>query len=259
MVKFGFLVTINSFCLKVGDMENCLIIGDIAGQYSSLKRLLKKCPDYLPISIGDMVDRGPDSKKVLDFFMKNGKALLGNHEHMMLDYNTYRNYDYGIWVECNGGDSTLRSFQKKERKVKVSEKENENENEKEDYFLKKQLSIPKKYLDWLSSLPLFMDLGDVLVTHAPKHPLYTLEECCEFVSLSYRTTYWSGRVDCSVIWNRSDPEPIPDKYQIFGHNGVHYFITDEDKKDFAVCIDASRQGKLIAMILPSKEIVSVDI
>ena len=43
-------------------------------------RLLKKCPDYLPISVGDMIDRGPDSKKVLDFFMAGGKAILGNHE-----------------------------------------------------------------------------------------------------------------------------------------------------------------------------------
>ena len=62
------------------------LIGDIQGNYHTLRALLKQMPDEEPVSVGDMVDRGPRSKEVLEFFRLNGKALLGNHEHMMLDY-----------------------------------------------------------------------------------------------------------------------------------------------------------------------------
>jgi serine/threonine protein phosphatase 1 len=62
------------------------LIGDIQGKYRTLLALLKQMPDDDPVSVGDMIDRGPHSMEVLEFFRNHGKALLGNHEHMMLDY-----------------------------------------------------------------------------------------------------------------------------------------------------------------------------
>src|SRR3990167_4499879 len=91
------------------------IVGDIAGRYDQLLALLKKMPDDEVISIGDMIDRGPKSKEVIEWFMKNGKAILGNHEHMMLDF--YRNenyYEHDVWQQ-NGGSVTLTSFDPAER------------------------------------------------------------------------------------------------------------------------------------------------
>lgn len=220
--------------------DNYLFIGDIAGQYDALLRLLKKCPDYLPISVGDMIDRGPDSKKVLEFFMKNGKALLGNHEHMMLDYRKYKTYSHGVWAEWNGGAKTLENFKDPASSSK---------------FLDDVL-IPEEITEWVSSLPLYMEIDGAFISHAPKNPYITLEQCCELVKASFNGGYRSQDPDCSIIWNRTDPDPLPNKFQIFGHNGYHYFITDEEKKDFAVCIDASRQGKLLAMVWPTKEIIS---
>ena len=235
--------------------ENYLFIGDIAGQYKGLMRLLKKCPDFLPICVGDMVDRGPDSKKVLNFFMKNGKSILGNHEHMLLDYGTYKYYDPGIW-ESNGGNATLKNF-----KVKVKPDHN--------YIVDNEfkIKIPDNILTWLSSLPLYMEFegeegGEgkemAFVSHAAKHPSYTLEECCDFVKTeTFRC--WHGLADYSIIWNRTPPKKMDNKFQIFGHNGFHCFVQDENLKDFAVCIDASRQKKLMAMVWPSREIIQVEI
>ena len=62
------------------------LIGDIAGNYKTLLALLKKMPDSEPIGLGDLNDRGPRSREVFDFFMKNGRSLMGNHEHMMLHH-----------------------------------------------------------------------------------------------------------------------------------------------------------------------------
>ena len=52
------------------------LIGDIAGNFKTLLALLKKMPDDEPIGLGDLNDRGPRSREVFDFFMKNGKSFL---------------------------------------------------------------------------------------------------------------------------------------------------------------------------------------
>ncbi|MBM3130986.1 MAG: hypothetical protein FJ009_20460 [Chloroflexi bacterium] len=62
-----------------------LIIGDIHGCWIELQELLDKAGladgDEI-IAIGDFVDRGPDSPRVLDFFraQPNARAIQGNHE-----------------------------------------------------------------------------------------------------------------------------------------------------------------------------------
>ena len=83
------------------------LIGDIQGNYRTLLALLKQMPDDDPVSVGDMIDRGPRSMEVLEFFRNHGKALLGNHEHMMLDYFCDSgNYMPGLWC-LNSEDATL--------------------------------------------------------------------------------------------------------------------------------------------------------
>jgi len=62
-----------------------LIVGDIQGCYGELLDLLQKAglsPDDEIISVGDIVDRGPDSPAVLQFFRDtpNARSVMGNHE-----------------------------------------------------------------------------------------------------------------------------------------------------------------------------------
>jgi hypothetical protein len=62
-----------------------LIVGDIHGCWNELQELLDKAGwsdgDEI-IALGDFVDRGPDSPRVLDFFRTrpNARAIQGNHE-----------------------------------------------------------------------------------------------------------------------------------------------------------------------------------
>ena len=122
------------------------LIGDIQGNYRTLLALLKQMPDDDPVSVGDMIDRGPRSMEVLEFFRNHGKALLGNHEHMMLDYFCDSgNYMPGLWL-MNSGDATLNSL-----------------------GLERSGSLPEILQDFLESLPLVADprRTGLLVTHAP--------------------------------------------------------------------------------------------
>ena len=62
-----------------------LIVGDIHGCYSEFQELLARTGitegDAI-IALGDIVDRGPETPQVLDFFKRrpNARSLMGNHE-----------------------------------------------------------------------------------------------------------------------------------------------------------------------------------
>ncbi|MFW5772192.1 MAG: metallophosphoesterase, partial [Phototrophicaceae bacterium] len=65
-----------------------LIIGDIHGCYRELLDLLDRAAlakDDRLIAIGDIVNRGPDSRRSLAFFQKRPPqrafSIMGNHEH----------------------------------------------------------------------------------------------------------------------------------------------------------------------------------
>ncbi|WP_043765388.1 metallophosphoesterase [Algiphilus aromaticivorans] len=91
-----------------GKPGRVLIVGDIHGEFEMFQRLLKLAEfderrDFV-YALGDLVDRGPDSRRVLDWFAHDyGRAsLMGNHEALMLgaanDWDTSR-----IWQRNGGG------------------------------------------------------------------------------------------------------------------------------------------------------------
>ncbi len=93
-----------------------LAVGDIHGCYAALTTLAALVPfrpaDTL-ITLGDYVDRGPDSFAVLDWlidYAKCGKlvALRGNHEVMMLAARDSPEA-LGDWLGC-GVETTLMSY-----------------------------------------------------------------------------------------------------------------------------------------------------
>ena len=57
-------------------MDNILVIGDVAGQYDALLRLLNQIPAEEKkriIFVGDLIDRGPKPIEVVDFVKKNAE------------------------------------------------------------------------------------------------------------------------------------------------------------------------------------------
>jgi serine/threonine protein phosphatase 1 len=103
----------------VGERNNCmrvLAIGDIHGCSKALNKLLtavSPSPEDLVVTLGDYVDRGPDSRGVLDRlieFQATGRlvALRGNHDQMMLEARHGAEEEM-IWRLC-GGQQTLESY-----------------------------------------------------------------------------------------------------------------------------------------------------
>ena len=92
-------------------------IGDIHGCINLLEALWDEIDfnqekDTL-VFIGDYIDRGPDSREVVDFILDLKKklnviCLKGNHEQMLLTYYLYNSYkDFYL---INGGTSTVMSY-----------------------------------------------------------------------------------------------------------------------------------------------------
>jgi len=99
-------------------MKNYWFIGDIHGEIGLLEKLLSAILKHNPREltfVGDYIDRGPHSRKVVDRIMELELpvvCLMGNHELMML--NAYEDSPFGynpmeLWYR-NGGEATLQSF-----------------------------------------------------------------------------------------------------------------------------------------------------
>src|SRR6478672_11639404 len=93
--------------LAIGDIHGCLRALD------ALLELVRPQPEDLLVTLGDYVDRGPDSPGVLDRLISLKSAcrlvpLKGNHDLMMLD--ALDNPDaFRDWLST-GGRKTAQSY-----------------------------------------------------------------------------------------------------------------------------------------------------
>ena len=97
--------------------------------------------------LGDYLNKGPDSRGVLDYLMHlqaSGRrvyCLRGNHEQELLDAARHR---WSLtWLGRGSRRATLRSF-----------------------GVRTAASIPRVYLDWLAALPYELELPDFVLVHA---------------------------------------------------------------------------------------------
>lgn len=100
-------------------------IGDIHGEITLLRNLYAKIIEHIAqnnehrdtiVFLGDYIDRGENSKEVLEFLMEIKSTpeldhifLLGNHEDMMIDALSPQLSDNRMWLQ-NGGKKTLKDF-----------------------------------------------------------------------------------------------------------------------------------------------------
>jgi serine/threonine protein phosphatase 1 len=152
------------------NLENFWIIGDIHGESGLLGRLLDQIEKYRPdriIFLGDYIDRGPNSREVVDRIRRLGSrtvCLMGNHEAMMLDAIDNAGYVHNpieLWY-YNGGEATLHSFGFSS-------------------FFSFQADMQLEYLDFFRDLKMNHIVREVkglniLVTHAGVSPAIPLQE-----------------------------------------------------------------------------------
>jgi len=135
-------------------------VGDIHGEVELLDELLGRLPHREGdrfVFVGDYVDRGPDSRAVVERLIalaaeRECVFLLGNHESMFLDFLGWQRDDYfaGDAFLTNGGDRTLASY---------------------GYFAvddpdQQKFRLPPRHEEFFRSLRLYHVDGDYLFVHA---------------------------------------------------------------------------------------------
>jgi serine/threonine protein phosphatase 1 len=143
--------------------ERIFIIGDVHGCLGMLQRLMEKIqwrPDSdRLIFLGDYVDRGEDSRGVIEYMLGISRSaervdfLMGNHERILLDFIEGR--DASTFF-LNGGTSTLNSYRMFRHGCENA-------------------LIPDEHVDFLRSLKPWIELDDYYVVHAGLRPGVELE------------------------------------------------------------------------------------
>lgn len=140
--------------------ERIFVIGDVHGCLGMLQRLMERIAwdperDRL-IFLGDYIDRGEDSRGVIDFILRLAAesdrvdCLLGNHESIFLDYLS--GLEPRTFLE-NGGKSTLGSYG-------ISDGRKE---------------IPHSHMKFLQTLNPFLELEEYFIVHAGMRPGVSIE------------------------------------------------------------------------------------
>lgn len=171
-----------------------LAIGDIHGCRTTLDHLLSfvnPLPGDTIITLGDYVDRGPDSKGVIDKLieLRVGGQLIplrGNHEIMMLGAHEGGSDDVRFWLAC-GGVEAIESYSNS-----VSAPTLEDVPETHWHFIKHTCS------DWYET-------DTHIFVHANLHPEKpTGEQTTEYL-------HWEH---CAPLWHRPH---MSGKVMICGH------------------------------------------
>ncbi|MBE9637701.1 metallophosphoesterase [Salipiger mangrovisoli] len=154
------------------------VIGDIHGQIDRLNEAL----DYIAtdehagapiVFLGDYVDRGPDSRAVIELLMQ-GQAegrpwtcLMGNHDRFLLRFlDNPRYMDPAVsrpllWTDPPlGGAHTLASYG-----VDVREG-----RDLRDIHADALEAIPQAHRDWIANLPRFHATDEQIFVHAGLRP-----------------------------------------------------------------------------------------
>jgi serine/threonine protein phosphatase 1 len=164
----------NKFEDQRGDVR-LYVIGDIHGRSDLLDRIVDEISrdieshpskECLTITLGDYVDRGPDSRGVLDRLSNNPfptryVALRGNHESL---FETFlQNPSTGDLWRGLGGLATLRSYG-----VLVNEPIVGKGFEQASSALR--AAIPNEHLRFLSDLKPSLTIGNIFLCHAGIRP-----------------------------------------------------------------------------------------
>jgi len=217
-------------------MTRTFAIGDIHGCSETFKKLISEKLNIQKSDeiycVGDYIDRGKDSKAVIDFIIDlrlkgcHIHTLRGNHEQMMMDSVMDREKLY-LWL-INGGGETLESF-----------------------GISSVNEISPGYLSFLRDTKFFIENDEYIFVHAGlnfriEDPFTDTESM-----LWIRDDYFDG----SKIGNRKvihGHTPIPAERLIRQSNSYNINIDGG-----CVYHDRTGYGNLFALSIPNMQFISV--
>lgn len=195
-------------------MKSMIVVTDIHGCFDTLMALKEQFPEDVPWCIaGDLVDRGPRNRQVIDYVRKNKiPCVKGNHEILMYDNDMEMRQ---CWL-MNGGSQTQNEY----LTVPATA----------EYKALYHLNPPQMMMDaaafeadkqWLRTLPLYLEYPEIvredgrhlLVTHTTFADIYHMKDTIPHMK---------------AVWQRKGiPKSIPGVFNVYGHTPVEKPIIKE--------------------------------
>jgi serine/threonine protein phosphatase 1 len=166
---------------RIAPRQRIYAIGDVHGRFDLFVRLValiredserrEPVPTTL-VLIGDLVDRGPDSRRIVDRLRElqaggmDIVVLKGNHEQIMVASLGGDVETLGHWLRF-GGDATLRSWGVPDEAFDLPP---------EKLLAAAQAAVPRETIAWLDALPLTYRSGDMFFVHAGIRPGVPLKQ-----------------------------------------------------------------------------------
>ena len=207
-------------------------VGDIHGRADLLTRLHQQIKDdvaaapvrrKLLIHLGDYVDRGEDSRRVIEMLLDYPLPgfdivnLCGNHEEMMLAFLDDASVAMA-WMS-NGGAATMYSYGVRYGDAVTSE----------ERFIEMQrdfrAAFPRRHRDFLAALPTSHLEGDYLFVHAGIRPGVPIDQQSRDDLLWIRDEFLMSTADhgrCVVHGHSIVPEPDVRSNRIDIDTGAYY-------------------------------------
>lgn len=204
---------------RVPDGTRVYAVGDVHGRADLLEALLaeiaadvraRPAPRVAVVFLGDYVDRGPDSRQVVERLMAGPGGdlaaaqwicLKGNHEEYMLRFLTETAVG-PAWC-LNGGLATVRSY--------AGSLPEGGEADMPGLQLALSRSLPPAHLRFLSRLPLMHVEGDYVFVHAGVRPGVALADQDPADLLWIRDDFlFEPAVFEKVVVHGHTPTPIPE-------------------------------------------------
>jgi serine/threonine protein phosphatase 1 len=180
------------------------VVGDIHGRSDLLDRMILEISrdldahpigDCLTVTLGDYLDRGPDSRGVLDRLVSNPfptdfVALKGNHEELFETFLRDPSIA-GLWRRL-GGLETLHSYGVQVRSLMVG-------RNYEQMAEALRAAVPQAHLEFIASLKLSLTVGKYFLCHAGVRPGVPLEDQSAEDLLWIREQFLDSRADFGKI------------------------------------------------------------
>ncbi|BBM82409.1 metallophosphoesterase family protein [Candidatus Uabimicrobium amorphum] len=201
---------------------NCYVIGDIHGYANLLSQLVDLITPKIQkqdtiVFLGDYIDRGPDSRGVVDIILQLRKhhnviCLKGNHEQWMLQA---LEKSKNSWVTGMDGFSMMESYSRdfadnfrqafRNLGVKIFTQPQVNEEHYRYFFHE---IMPSEHLDFFMSLQNYYENKYCICVHAGLNAELPLEEQQE------QDLLWSLPANFLQTWQGK-------KTLVMGHQGTH--------------------------------------
>ncbi len=219
------------------------IIGDVHGCYKTLVALIDKLPNKQNSKIcfvGDLIDRGNDSKSVVKFVRENAyDCILGNHEFFMIEslpkiLEDNSKISTEKWTSQKaGGIATLNSY-----------------NTKEEILAD---------LDYFKSLPLYIEYKNfktvdgryLVVSHS------SVESKWQFRNYPKESAEYEDFIN-TILFSRYKKLDNKEIFNVYGHTPTSEVIINDFKAqiDLGCCYkDIEASASLCALEFPSLNII----